>query len=73
MRSSLLTPSFLTPSVLLALTCLLGCGGEDEVEKDEDVGEWLRESSLSHWGVPRGMAEEARDMRKLMAKAHSPQ
>ncbi len=35
MRSSLLTPSFLTPSVLLALTCLLGCGGEDEVEKTE--------------------------------------
>ena len=37
-----------------------------ENPKDEDVGEWLRESSLSNWGIPRAMAEDARSMRKLV-------
>ena len=57
----------------LFIAFLLGLGWltwfVDRHPKDADVGEFLRESSLTHWGIPRGMMEEARAMRKLHAQA----
>jgi hypothetical protein len=41
----------------------------DRHPKDAETAEYLKESSMSHFGVPRGMLEEARAMRKLISKA----
>ncbi len=43
----------------------------DRNPDSQDVAEWLKESSMSHFGVPRGMLEEARTMKKLTTKAVS--
>ena len=45
----------------------------DRHPKEAEVAEWLKESSMSHFGVPRGMLEDARAMRKLMVKAAEPE
>ena len=39
--------------------------------KDVETAEYLKESSMSHFGVPRGLLEEARAMKKLTTKAVS--
>lgn len=41
----------------------------DKHPRESDVAEWLRESSMSIFGVPRGLLEEARTMRKLTKDA----
>ena len=45
----------------------------DRHPKEAEVAKWLKESSMSNFGVPRGMLEDARAMRKLMAKASEPE
>jgi hypothetical protein len=44
----------------------------DRNPESQDVAEWLKESSMSHFGVPRCLLEEARAMKKLTSKAESP-
>ena len=43
----------------------------DRHPAEGETSEWLKESSMAHFGVPRGLLEEARTMRKLQAKATS--
>jgi hypothetical protein len=43
----------------------------DRNPESQDVAEWLKESSMSNFGVPRCMLEDARAMKKLAAKAVS--
>ncbi len=43
----------------------------DRNPEAQDVAEWLKESSMSNFGVPRCMLEEARAMKKLTTKAAS--
>ena len=38
---------------------------------EKETAEWLKESSMSHFGVPRELLEEARTLRKLLVKAIS--
>jgi hypothetical protein len=40
----------------------------DRHPKDAEVADWLRESSMSGFGIPRGMLEDARAMKKLVRK-----
>jgi len=61
------------PAGEVLLRALAASWYADKNPKDDDVAEWLRESSLAHWGVPRGMLEEARAMRKLAAPGNRQQ
>ena len=37
----------------------------DRHPKDHDVAEWMKESSMAHFGIPRSVWEEARAMKKM--------
>jgi hypothetical protein len=57
------------PAAEVGLRSLAAAWFMDRHPKDSDVGEWLKESSMSHFGVPRELYVEARMMRKLVGQA----
>jgi len=59
------------PSAEVLLRAIVADWYADRHPKDHETAEYLKESSMSHFGVPRGMLEEARAMRKLLTKAAS--
>ena len=57
------------PAAEVLLRALTAGWYADRHPRESDIAEWLRESSMSNFGVPRGMLETARSMRKLVRKA----
>ena len=59
------------PSAEVMLRALAAAWFADRHPKESATADWLRESSMGLFGVPRSLLEEARASRKLMSKASS--
>ena len=57
------------PAAEVMLRAIAASWFADRYPKESEVAEWLKESSMGNFGIPRGMLEEARAMRKLTQKA----
>ena len=60
------------PAAEVLLRALAAGWFADRHPKDADVADWLKESSMGNFGVPRALFEEAKAYKKLAVQAASP-
>ena len=57
------------PWAEVALRAIAATWFADRHPKEAEIAELLKESSMNHFGLPRGLLEDARTFRKLLSKA----
>jgi len=57
------------PAAEVMLRAIAATWFADRHSGEKETAEWLKESSMSHFGIPRELLEDARTLRKLLAKA----
>ena len=57
------------PAAEVMLRAIAATWFADRHSGEKETAEWLKESSMSHFGVPRELLEDARTLRKLLVKA----
>ena len=57
------------PAAEVMLRAIAATWFADRHSGEKETAEWLKESSMSHFGIPRELLEDARTLRKLLVKA----